>query len=107
VFTACSTSGRKPSVIVEQVARDFTVGLADALIAATCILRGLTLVTYNLADFEKIAGRRDRAVATGDCPNAARLPSPDVDSRASAERERSHRSSSHVPRRWLARPRTA
>jgi predicted nucleic acid-binding protein len=36
--------------------RGMTLGLADAIIAATCLIHGLTLVTYNVADFEKIPG---------------------------------------------------
>jgi predicted nucleic acid-binding protein len=50
------TAERAGEIVRDLRAQGFTVGLADALIAATCILRGLTLVTYNLADFEKIAG---------------------------------------------------
>lgn len=56
-----ATAERAGEIVHELRARGFTVGLAHAPIAATCILRGLTLVTYNLADFEKIAGL---AVAT-------------------------------------------
>jgi predicted nucleic acid-binding protein len=37
-------------------ARGVTVGLADAIIAATCLIHGLTLVTYNVADFRKVEG---------------------------------------------------
>ena len=37
-------------------ARGITMGLADAIIAATCLVHGLTLVTLNVADFEKVEG---------------------------------------------------
>lgn len=37
-------------------ARGITVGLADAIIAATCLVHGLTLITLNVADFEKVDG---------------------------------------------------
>jgi len=37
-------------------ARGITVGLADAIIAATCLVHGLTLVTLNVADFERFEG---------------------------------------------------
>lgn len=37
-------------------ARGVTVGLADAIIAATCLVHGLTLITLNVADFEKVDG---------------------------------------------------
>jgi predicted nucleic acid-binding protein len=42
--------------------RGFTVGLADAIIAATCLVHGLTLVTLNVSDFEKVEGLTLEAV---------------------------------------------
>jgi predicted nucleic acid-binding protein len=36
-------------------AKGETLGLADALIAATCLLHGLTLVTLNVRHFSKVA----------------------------------------------------
>ena len=37
-------------------ARGITVGLADAIIATTCLVHGLTLVTLNVADFQRVEG---------------------------------------------------
>lgn len=38
----------------ELRSRGRTIGLADALIAATCLVRGATLVTLNFRDFEQV-----------------------------------------------------
>jgi predicted nucleic acid-binding protein len=51
-----ATAERAGEIVRELRSRGLTVGLADAIIAATCIIHGLTLVTYNVADFEKIPG---------------------------------------------------
>jgi predicted nucleic acid-binding protein len=55
-----ATAERAGEIVCELRSRGLTVGLADAIIAATCIVRGLTLVTYNVADFEKIPGSSSR-----------------------------------------------
>jgi predicted nucleic acid-binding protein len=45
-----------------RVAREFTVRLPDALIAATALEHGLALVTRNRKDFDRIRGLRLRAL---------------------------------------------
>ena len=47
---------RAGEIVRSLRSRGTTVGLADAVIAATCVIHGLTLVTLNLSDFEKIDG---------------------------------------------------
>ena len=47
---------RAGEMVRELRAHGQTLGLADALIAATCLLHGLSLVTLNRRDFSKVAG---------------------------------------------------
>jgi predicted nucleic acid-binding protein len=47
---------RAGEIVRDLRSRGTTVGLADAIIAATCLVHGLTLVSYNVADFEKVEG---------------------------------------------------
>jgi predicted nucleic acid-binding protein len=47
---------RAGEIVRELRTRGTTVGLADAIIAATCVVHGLTLVTLNVSDFEKVEG---------------------------------------------------
>ncbi|MCD6189206.1 MAG: type II toxin-antitoxin system VapC family toxin [Thermococcus sp.] len=44
------------AILGGAIRRDYQIGLADALIAATAIHNGLTVVTYNTKHFEKIEG---------------------------------------------------
>ena len=45
---------RAGEIVGDLRSRGITMGLADALIAATCLVHDLTLVTLNVADFEKV-----------------------------------------------------
>ncbi|WP_456394450.1 PIN domain-containing protein [Thermococcus sp.] len=44
------------AILGGAIRRDYPVGLADALIAATAVHKGLTVVTYNTKHFEKVEG---------------------------------------------------
>ncbi|ADT84016.1 type II toxin-antitoxin system VapC family toxin [Thermococcus barophilus] len=44
------------AILGGAIRRDYQIGLADALIAATAIHNGLTIVTYNTKHFEKVEG---------------------------------------------------
>ena len=45
---------RAGEIVRDLRSHGITMGLADAIIAATCIVHGLTLVTLNVSDFEKV-----------------------------------------------------
>jgi tRNA(fMet)-specific endonuclease VapC len=55
-FVDRDVAERAGEVVRGLRATGITVGLADAIIAATCIVHGLTLVTLNVSDFEKVEG---------------------------------------------------
>ncbi len=44
------------AILGGAIRRDYQIALADALIAATAIHNGLTVVTYNTRHFEKVEG---------------------------------------------------
>lgn len=44
------------AILGGAIRRDYQIGLADALIAATAIHNGLTVVTHNTKHFEKVEG---------------------------------------------------
>lgn len=44
------------AILGGEIRRDYQVGIADALIAATALRNGLAIVTYNTKHFEKISG---------------------------------------------------
>ncbi len=44
------------AILGGAIRRDYQIGLGDALIAATAIHNGLTVVTYNTRHFEKVEG---------------------------------------------------
>jgi predicted nucleic acid-binding protein len=46
----------KIAEIAIEIKQNYRIKTPDAVIAATCLLFGLTLVTKNFSDFEKIAG---------------------------------------------------
>ena len=45
-------------IIVEtiQIRKNYSIKLPDAIIAATCLVNGCSLITNNIRDFEKIEG---------------------------------------------------
>lgn len=47
---------RAADIVREARAKGRTMGLADALIAATCLIEGLELVTLNVRDFSHVPG---------------------------------------------------
>ena len=53
---------RGAEIVRELRTRGKTLGLADALIAATCLEHDLALVTMNLRDFTQVAGLSVQAV---------------------------------------------
>ena len=46
------------AIIVEtiQIRKNYNIKLPDAIIAATCLVNGCSLITNNVRDFEKIVG---------------------------------------------------
>lgn len=46
------------AIIVEtiQIRKNYNIKLPDAIIAATCLVNGCSLITNNIRDFERIAG---------------------------------------------------
>ncbi len=44
------------AILGGAIRRDYQIGLADALIAATAIHNGLTVVTHNTKHFERVEG---------------------------------------------------
>lgn len=57
VYAADRVVAQRAGEMVRDLrARGRTMGLADAIIAATCVVHGLELVTLNLKDFAQITG---------------------------------------------------
>lgn len=58
-FPADRAIGERAGEIVRELrAKGVTLGLADALVGATCVLHDLTLVTLNVEHFKSIPGLR-------------------------------------------------
>jgi predicted nucleic acid-binding protein len=57
-----TTAERAGEIVRALRSRGETLGLADALIAATCLVNGFVLVTLNVKDLGKVAGLQIQAV---------------------------------------------
>ncbi|MBO8183542.1 MAG: type II toxin-antitoxin system VapC family toxin [Archaeoglobus sp.] len=44
------------SVVAGEIRRDYEIGIADAVIAATALNSGMTVVTRNIRHFERVKG---------------------------------------------------
>ena len=53
-----AVAARAGRVVRDLKVRGITIHLADAIVAATCLVHDLTLVTLNLRDFRNIPGLR-------------------------------------------------